>query len=195
MLEFSTTKCRPFDTTRSLSVKLVERDELKYGMIYFCTTVFKRNIGIDNNCCHVNVAELCNTNIHPPPNRHPHHQSQPTNCNITPTTTWTQLKTESYARETSSQALAILRISHRITQQYTDGAPSVPTPFRAHVLQKADKPWCNWNTQSSGNSSYSKRERMLVHPQQSHGAALSLHTALWCIAAFSIPLLPELHNW
>lgn len=64
---------------------------------------------------------------------------------------------------------------------------SAPAPFQPHVLEKADKHWCNWNTESGGNSSYSERERALVHPQRSHGAALSLHTGprcLWCMALF-----------
>lgn len=70
---------------------------------------------------------------------------------------------------------------------YPDGALSVPAPFQPHVLEKADKHWCNWNTESGGNSSHSDRERALVHPLQSHGAVLSVHAGphrLLCVALF-----------
>lgn len=78
---------------------------------------------------------------------------------------------------------------------YPDGAPA---PFQPHVLEKADKHWCNWNTESRGNSSHSDRERVFVHPQQSHGAAPSLHGGpcrLLCVALFPFSFTPELHNW
>lgn len=58
--------------------------------------------------------------------------------------------------------------------------------FSPHVLEKADKHWCNWNTGSMGKSSQSGRERARTHPQ-SRGAALSLKAgphSLPCVALF-----------
>lgn len=69
------------------------------------------------------------------------------------------------------------------------------SPISAPCPTMADKHWCNWNTESRGNSSYSERERALVHPWQSHGAVLSLHTGprcLWCMALF--PFLSHQSN-
>ncbi|CAB1427687.1 unnamed protein product [Pleuronectes platessa] len=68
---------------------------------------------------------------------------------------------------------------------YPDGAVSLSAPFQPHVLEKADKCGCNWNTESGGNSSHSDPLHLYFTPASSVLPHLPLrHTA--------ISLLPSL---